>query len=50
MFEDLPNGILAARQAGIFTIVVPNPITPACRWMGQTCAWNRWRICRWRGC
>jgi HAD superfamily hydrolase (TIGR01509 family) len=26
-FEDSPNGILAAKRAGIFCIVVPNPLT-----------------------
>lgn len=28
-FEDAPNGIRAARHAGIFTVVVPNEITSA---------------------
>jgi beta-phosphoglucomutase-like phosphatase (HAD superfamily) len=27
VFEDSPNGILAARRAGIFTVAVPNQIT-----------------------
>jgi HAD superfamily hydrolase (TIGR01509 family) len=27
VFEDSPNGILAGRQAGIFTVAVPNPVT-----------------------
>jgi HAD superfamily hydrolase (TIGR01509 family) len=27
VFEDSPNGILAARAAGIFTVAVPNPTT-----------------------
>ena len=27
MFEDSPNGINAARAAGIFVVRVPNPIT-----------------------
>jgi HAD superfamily hydrolase (TIGR01509 family) len=26
-FEDSPNGILAAKRAGIFCIVIPNPLT-----------------------
>jgi HAD superfamily hydrolase (TIGR01509 family) len=26
-FEDSPNGILAAKRAGIFCVVVPNPLT-----------------------
>ncbi len=26
-FEDAPNGLLAAKRAGLFTIAVPNPIT-----------------------
>jgi len=26
-FEDSPNGILAAKRAGIFCIAVPNPLT-----------------------
>ncbi len=27
VFEDSPNGITAAKAAGIFCIVVPNPLT-----------------------
>ena len=27
VFEDSPNGILAAKRAGIFTVVVPNGLT-----------------------
>ena len=27
VFEDSPNGILAARTAGIFTVAIPNPTT-----------------------
>lgn len=27
VFEDSPNGILAARAAGVFAVAVPNPIT-----------------------
>lgn len=27
VFEDSPNGILAARRAGIFCVAVPNPLT-----------------------
>jgi len=27
VFEDSPNGVSAAHQAGIFTVVVPNPLT-----------------------
>jgi beta-phosphoglucomutase-like phosphatase (HAD superfamily) len=27
VFEDSPNGITAARAAGIFVVSVPNPIT-----------------------
>ena len=26
-FEDSPNGILAAKRAGIFCIAIPNPLT-----------------------
>ena len=26
-FEDSPNGILAAKRAGLFCIAVPNPLT-----------------------
>ena len=27
VFEDSPNGVLAARRAGIFAVAVPNPLT-----------------------
>lgn len=27
IFEDSPNGVLAARRAGIFVVAVPNPVT-----------------------
>jgi len=27
IFEDSPNGVLAANQAGIFVVAVPNPVT-----------------------
>ncbi len=27
VFEDSPNGVTAARRAGIFTVAVPNPLT-----------------------
>lgn len=27
VFEDSPNGVLAARRAGLFTVAVPNPLT-----------------------
>ena len=27
VFEDLPNGVLAAKTAGIFVVAVPNPMT-----------------------
>lgn len=27
VFEDSPNGVLAARRAGIFVVAVPNPLT-----------------------
>ncbi len=27
VFEDSPNGVLAAKQAGLFCIAVPNPVT-----------------------
>jgi len=27
VFEDAPNGVLAAKRAGIFTVVVPNALT-----------------------
>jgi beta-phosphoglucomutase-like phosphatase (HAD superfamily) len=26
-FEDSPNGILAAKRAGLFCVAVPNPVT-----------------------
>jgi beta-phosphoglucomutase-like phosphatase (HAD superfamily) len=26
-FEDSPNGILAAKRAGIFCVAIPNPLT-----------------------
>jgi beta-phosphoglucomutase-like phosphatase (HAD superfamily) len=26
-FEDSPNGVLAAKQAGLYCVAVPNPIT-----------------------
>jgi putative hydrolase of the HAD superfamily len=29
VFEDSPNGITAAKMAGIFTVAVPNPLTRA---------------------
>jgi beta-phosphoglucomutase-like phosphatase (HAD superfamily) len=27
VFEDSPNGVLAARRAGILVVAVPNPVT-----------------------
>ena len=27
VFEDSPNGVIAAKQAGIFVVAVPNPVT-----------------------
>jgi HAD superfamily hydrolase (TIGR01509 family) len=31
VFEDSPNGVLAARRAGIFVVAVPNPVTARLR-------------------
>lgn len=31
VFEDSPNGVLAARRAGIFVVTVPNPVTSQLR-------------------
>jgi HAD superfamily hydrolase (TIGR01509 family) len=31
VFEDSPNGVTAARQAGIFVVAVPNPVTSMLR-------------------
>jgi len=27
VFEDSPNGVLAAKRAGIYVVAVPNPVT-----------------------
>jgi putative hydrolase of the HAD superfamily len=36
IFEDSANGVLAARQAGIRVVVVPNPITDHMQFEGET--------------
>jgi HAD superfamily hydrolase (TIGR01509 family) len=35
VFEDSPNGVLAARRAGIFVVAVPNPLTARMRVTGD---------------
>jgi HAD superfamily hydrolase (TIGR01509 family) len=35
VFEDSPNGVQAAREAGIFVVAVPNPMTALLRLRGQ---------------
>jgi len=34
-FEDSPNGVRAARAAGIFTVAVPNPVTSMLKFEGE---------------
>ena len=34
-FEDSPNGVSAARSAGIFVVAVPNPVTVGLRMLGE---------------
>ena len=35
VFEDSPNGVLAARRAGIFVVAVPNPLTSQLKFEGE---------------
>jgi putative hydrolase of the HAD superfamily len=35
VFEDSPNGVAAARAAGLFVIAVPNPTTAALKFNGE---------------
>ena len=34
VFEDSPNGVTAARSAGIFVVAVPNPVTSLLQFEG----------------
>lgn len=36
VFEDSPNGIRAAKSAGIFSVAVPNPITSMLKFEGES--------------
>ena len=36
VFEDSPNGIRAAKSAGIFAVAVPNPITSMLAFEGES--------------
>jgi len=40
VFEDSPNGVLAARRAGIFVVAVPNPVTSRLRFEGADLVLN----------
>ncbi len=35
VFEDSPNGVAAAKRAGIFVVVVPNPLTAQLKFEGE---------------
>jgi putative hydrolase of the HAD superfamily len=35
VFEDSPNGVTAARLAGIFVVAVPNPVTSMLQFEGE---------------
>ncbi|HVF24844.1 MAG TPA: HAD-IA family hydrolase, partial [Anaerolineales bacterium] len=35
VFEDSPNGVTAARSAGIFVVAVPNPVTSLLKFEGE---------------
>ena len=35
VFEDSPNGVAAARSAGIFVVAVPNPVTSLLQFQGE---------------
>jgi HAD superfamily hydrolase (TIGR01509 family) len=40
VFEDSPNGIIAARRAGIFAVAIPNPLTAQLRFEGENLRLN----------
>lgn len=40
VFEDSPNGVLAANRAGIFVVAVPNPLTARLRFDGENLRLN----------
>jgi HAD superfamily hydrolase (TIGR01509 family) len=40
VFEDSPNGVAAARRAGIFVVAVPNPVTVRLRMQGENLRLN----------
>lgn len=40
VFEDSPNGILAARRAGIFAVAIPNPLTAQLHFEGENLRLN----------
>jgi HAD superfamily hydrolase (TIGR01509 family) len=35
-FEDSPNGVLAARRAGLFVVAIPNPVTAQLKFEGES--------------
>ena len=46
VFEDSPNGIRAAKAAGLLCVAVPNPVTRPDSRRRLIYAWNCWLICR----
>ncbi len=39
-FEDSPNGVVAARRAGIFVVAIPNPVTAQLKIVGENLRLN----------